>query len=51
MAQVQPEALMPVITDIVNFMLFCTQSGGDEAVRLDACEFWLVLFEQQVFSL
>lgn len=41
---------MTVIKDIINFMLFCTKSGGDDAVRLDACEFWLVLFEQQEFQ-
>ncbi|TPX63432.1 hypothetical protein SpCBS45565_g06611 [Spizellomyces sp. 'palustris'] len=43
--EVYPEALVPQLEDVVNFMLYCTQ-GEDEEVALEACEFWLSFAEQ-----
>ncbi|KAI8999818.1 Transportin-PC [Gaertneriomyces semiglobifer] len=40
-----PEALIPQLDNVVNFMLFCTDSN-DENVALEACEFWLSFAEQ-----
>jgi hypothetical protein len=44
LAQTQSEPFTGVLENVVQFMLYCTR--GPESVRLDACEFWLVLFEQ-----
>ncbi|KAI9283119.1 armadillo-type protein [Sporodiniella umbellata] len=40
-----PEVLLPHMPDLVNYMLFCTQSD-DSDLALEACEFWLVFAEQ-----
>ncbi|TPX33899.1 hypothetical protein SmJEL517_g03297 [Synchytrium microbalum] len=43
--EVKPEGLMPELDNVVQFMLYCTQSE-DESVALEACEFWLAFAEQ-----
>ncbi|KAI9313772.1 armadillo-type protein [Dichotomocladium elegans] len=40
-----PTVLFPHLPNIVNYMLFCTQSD-DSDLALEACEFWLVFSEQ-----
>lgn len=43
--EVCPEVLLPHMPDLVDYMLFCTQSD-DCDLALEACEFWLVFAEQ-----
>ncbi|CAO0801605.1 unnamed protein product [Mucor circinelloides] len=43
--EVCPEVLLPHMPDLVEYMLFCTQSD-DCDLALEACEFWLVFAEQ-----
>lgn len=43
--EVCPTVLLPHMPDLVNYMLFCTQSD-DSDLALEACEFWLVFAEQ-----
>ncbi|CDH53126.1 transportin-1 isoform 2 [Lichtheimia corymbifera JMRC:FSU:9682] len=40
-----PTVLLPQMANIVDYMLFCTQSD-DSDLALEACEFWLVFAEQ-----
>jgi transportin-1 len=40
-----PDVLLPHMPDLVEYMLFCTQSD-DADLALEACEFWLVFAEQ-----
>lgn len=43
--EVYPEAIVPQLENVVNFMLYCTE-GEDDEVALEACEFWLSFAEQ-----
>ncbi|KAI7899319.1 armadillo-type protein [Cokeromyces recurvatus] len=43
--EICPEVLLPHLPDLVEYMLFCTQSD-DSDLALEACEFWLVFAEQ-----
>ncbi|RKP06775.1 Transportin-PC [Thamnocephalis sphaerospora] len=43
--EVRPDVLLPHINNIVEYMLHSTQEE-DEAVALEACEFWLTFAEQ-----
>jgi transportin-1 len=40
-----PTVLLPHMPNLVEYMLFCTQSDDSE-LALEACEFWLVFAEQ-----
>ncbi|KAG0742794.1 hypothetical protein G6F57_010403 [Rhizopus arrhizus] len=40
-----PDVLLPHMPNLVDYMLFCTQSD-DTDLALEACEFWLVFAEQ-----
>ncbi|KAI8373588.1 armadillo-type protein [Choanephora cucurbitarum] len=40
-----PNVLLPHMPNLVEYMLFCTQSD-DSDLALEACEFWLVFAEQ-----
>ncbi|KAI8366824.1 armadillo-type protein [Radiomyces spectabilis] len=40
-----PTALLPHMPNLVEYMLYCTQSD-DPDLALEACEFWLVFAEQ-----
>ncbi|TPX42334.1 hypothetical protein SeMB42_g05170 [Synchytrium endobioticum] len=44
--EIKPESLMAEFNNVVQFMLYCTQSD-DETVALEACEFWLAFAEQE----
>ncbi|KAI9028953.1 armadillo-type protein [Phycomyces nitens] len=44
--EVCPTVLLPHLPDLVNYMLFSTQSE-DADLALEACEFWLVFAEQE----
>ncbi|KAI8911544.1 armadillo-type protein [Gorgonomyces haynaldii] len=44
-SEVAPNSLVNVLDSVVNFMLYCTQDK-DQEVALEACDFWLVLAEQ-----
>lgn len=41
-----PDVLLPHMPNLVDYMLFCTQSD-DTDLALEACEFWLVFAEQE----
>lgn len=41
-----PAVLLPHMPNLVEYMLFCTQSD-DSDLALEACEFWLVFAEQE----
>ena len=41
----RPAALIPEMTNVVEFMLFSTKDEPDEEVALEACEFWLTFAE------
>ncbi|GAA5797479.1 armadillo-type protein [Helicostylum pulchrum] len=43
--EICPTVLLPHMPDLVDYMLFCTQSD-DSDLALEACEFWLVFAEQ-----
>ncbi|KAI9474313.1 MAG: armadillo-type protein [Benjaminiella poitrasii] len=43
--EICPEVLLPHLPDLIEYMLFCTQSD-DSDLALEACEFWLVFAEQ-----
>lgn len=43
-----PEALLPQMPNLVDYMLFSTLSD-DEDLALEACEFWLVFAEMDMF--
>lgn len=43
--EVCPTVLLPHMPNLVEYMLFCTQSD-DPDLALEACEFWLVFAEQ-----
>jgi hypothetical protein len=45
--EVRPDTLSPHINNIVDYMLHSTQEE-DEAVALEACEFWLSFAEQDM---
>ena len=45
--EVRMDRLIPHINQIVEYMLLRTQDG-DDAVALEACEFWLSLAEQPI---
>ncbi|RKP25434.1 importin beta-2, partial [Syncephalis pseudoplumigaleata] len=47
MLEVRPETLSPHLGNIVDYMLHSTQEE-DEAVALEACEFWLTFAEQDL---
>jgi transportin-1 len=40
----RPDKLVPEMNSVVNYMAFCTKDK-DEAVALEACEFWLTFAE------
>ncbi|CAO3665237.1 unnamed protein product [Rhizopus stolonifer] len=44
--EVYPQVLLPHMPNLINYMLFCTQSE-DSDLALEACEFWLVFAEQE----
>ncbi|KAL2912933.1 hypothetical protein HK105_207604 [Polyrhizophydium stewartii] len=46
--EVAPEAIIPELNNVVNFMLFCTQDD-EETVALEASEFWLAFAEQESY--
>ena len=50
--ETRPDKLLPEIENVVNYMLFSTQSD-DKALAMEACEFWLSFCEQDdlVFQL
>ena len=41
----RPDVLIPHLPNVVEFMLYSTQSSDDEDVALEACEFWLTFAE------
>ncbi|CEP13027.1 hypothetical protein [Parasitella parasitica] len=43
--EASPQVLLPHMPNLVEYMLFCTQSE-DSDLALEACEFWLVFAEQ-----
>ncbi|KAI8339859.1 armadillo-type protein [Chlamydoabsidia padenii] len=43
-----PEALLPQMPALVDYMLYSTLSD-DEDLALEACEFWLVFAEMEIF--
>ena len=43
--EVRPDKLIPQINNVVEYMLYSTKDD-DEAVALEACEFWLAFAEQ-----
>ncbi|KAG1202970.1 hypothetical protein G6F70_001771 [Rhizopus microsporus] len=43
--EICPDVLLPHLPDLVEYMLFCTQSD-DADLALESCEFWLVFAEQ-----
>jgi transportin-1 len=45
--EVKVEKLLPHMNEIIQYMLLRTQDE-DETVALEACEFWLVLADQQI---
>lgn len=45
--EVRMDRLIPHMHNIIEYMLMRTQDQ-DEAVALEACEFWLSLAEQQI---
>lgn len=40
----RPDKLVPQMSNVVDYMVYCTKSD-DEAVALEACEFWLTFAE------
>lgn len=42
----RPDKLVPEMSNVVDYMAYCTKSD-DEAVALEACEFWLTFAETQ----
>ncbi|SGY32564.1 BQ5605_C002g01382 [Microbotryum silenes-dioicae] len=41
----RPDSLIPHMPNVVDFMLYATQTIEDEEVALEACEFWLTFAE------
>ncbi|KAJ1923171.1 hypothetical protein IWQ60_006050 [Tieghemiomyces parasiticus] len=44
--EARPDKLLPELTNIVEYIIFCTQSDDDQ-LALEACEFWLTFAEQE----
>jgi len=44
MLTTRPDKLVPEMNNVVDYMAYCTKSD-DEAVALEACEFWLTFAE------
>ena len=42
----RPECLMSELHNVIEFMLYCTQSD-EESVAIEACEFWLTFGEHE----
>jgi transportin-1 len=40
LCDVRMSVLVPQLENIMKFMLVCTQQEDDEALALEACEFW-----------